>query len=114
LRLLWAGGDADRLPLPDEALRAFQEHCRKQIGEAYFRTPRNTIREFLGLLAILEQNPSADWRTLLAKTEIQPDSPLVTGDIEAEEPIETVITTAAVAGGTVAANDDTDLATFKM
>ncbi len=57
LRLVWAGGDPERLPLPDEALVAFREHCRKQIGDAYFRTPRNTIREFLGLLAVLEQNP---------------------------------------------------------
>jgi hypothetical protein len=114
LRLLWAGGVTDKLPLPDEALRAFQDHCRKQIGEAYFRTPRNTIREFLGLLAILEQNTTADWRTLLAKTEVQPDSPLVTGDIEADEPLAPSAIIPVVTAGTTAANDDTDLATFKM
>ena len=114
LRVLWAGGDARRLPLPDEALRAFQEHCRKQIGDAYFRTPRNTIREFLGLLAILEQNPGADWQTLLAKTAVQLDTPLPTPEIDGDEPI------AAGSGPTTsdkalaAANDDTDLASFKI
>ena len=73
LRLLWAGGDESRLPVPDEALHAFREHCRKQIGEAYFRTPRTSIKAFLDLLALLDQNPGTDWRALLAKMEIVPD-----------------------------------------
>lgn len=29
--------------LPDEALLAFMTHCSNQVGDAYFRTPRNTI-----------------------------------------------------------------------
>ncbi len=82
LRLLWAGGDQAKLPVPDETLRAFLEHCRKQIGEAYFRTPRNTIREFLGLLAVLEQNPGTDWHSLVSKVAIQPDAPVATAVVE--------------------------------
>ena len=31
--------------VPDEGLHAFMQHCSQRIGEAYFRTPRNTIKE---------------------------------------------------------------------
>ena len=75
LRLLWAGGDPERLPIPDAALTSFLEHCSKKIGDDYFRTPRNTIRAFLDLLAILEQNPGAEWATLLGAIDITPDRP---------------------------------------
>jgi hypothetical protein len=33
LRLLWAGGDPKRLPVPNEALPAFLKHCSKKIGD---------------------------------------------------------------------------------
>lgn len=75
LRLLWAGGDTGRLPVPDEALPAFLLHCSKKIGDDYFRTPRETIRSFLDLLAILEQNPGSDWTTLLGTVEVTRDLP---------------------------------------
>ena len=41
--------------------------ARSGIGEAYFRTPRSTIRAFLDLLAVLEQNPRPAWRELLGR-----------------------------------------------
>lgn len=75
LRLLWAGGDAEKLPVPDAAIRAFLDHCSKKVGDAYFRTPRETIRAFLNLLAILEQNPGSDWATQLGSIDIAPDRP---------------------------------------
>ena len=107
LRLLWAGGDPSRLPVPDEAIGAFQEHCHQQIGDAYFRTPRNSIRQFIGLLAILEQNPGSDWRTLLGQTEVLPDLPGATPDIDDPAP-------PPVASAARPANDDTDLPAFKL
>ena len=84
LRLLWAGGDAQRPPVPDEALPAFLRHCSKKIGDDYFRTPRNTIRAFLDLLAILEQNPGSDWVTLLGGVEVARDLPLQQPDTDDE------------------------------
>ena len=33
--------------LPDEALTAFMKHCSDRIGDAYFRTPRNTVTAFV-------------------------------------------------------------------
>ncbi|MBW4093003.1 MAG: DUF2791 family P-loop domain-containing protein [Proteobacteria bacterium] len=82
LRLLWAGGDPQRLPVSDEALPAFLRHCSKKIGDDYFRTPRNTIRAFLDLLAILAQNPGSDWATLLGSVEVVSDRPLSQPDVE--------------------------------
>lgn len=73
LRHVYACGEPANYLLPEEALPAFMTHCRKQIGDAYFRTPRNTIREFLDLLAVLDQNPDTDWRTLLNHVEVKTD-----------------------------------------
>jgi P-loop Domain of unknown function (DUF2791) len=73
LRNVHASGDPAQYALPDEALVAFMEHSSKRLGEAYFRTPRSTIRAFLELLAILDQNPQAGWRELLGGVEIAPE-----------------------------------------
>ena len=56
--------------MPDEALAAFMDHCAHRIGDAYFRTPRTTVKEFLNLLAVLEQNPGTDWRALVGQIEL--------------------------------------------
>src|SRR6056297_3077448 len=59
--------------LPDEALEAFMAHCSERIGEAYFRTPRNTITAFVNLLSVLEQNPHVQWHDLIERIEIPPE-----------------------------------------
>jgi hypothetical protein len=74
LREVYAAGDPAALRLPDEALLAFLEHCYRKVGEAYFRTPRNTIRAFLELLAVLDQNRQADWRELIGGVELVDES----------------------------------------
>lgn len=63
--------DGDKLP--DEALKAFMVHCSERIGEAYFRTPRNTVKAFVDLLAILEQNPTAKWSDLIESVNVAVD-----------------------------------------
>jgi hypothetical protein len=60
--------------LPDAALQSFMAHCSDRIGEAYFRTPRNTITAFVNMLAVLEQNKDVEWHNLIADCNIQPDS----------------------------------------
>ena len=84
LRNVAAGGDPSHYLVPDEGLREFMAHCSKRIGDAYFRTPRASITAFLNLLAILEQNPGADWRDLLASVEVPPDSGAGAGKVSAE------------------------------
>ncbi len=59
--------------LPDEALKAFMAHCSNRIGEAYFRTPRNTVTAFVNLLSVLEQNPGVEWSDLVEKVDIAMD-----------------------------------------
>ena len=60
--------------IPDSALKSFMNYCSQRIGEAYFRTPRNTVTAFVNLLAVLEQNPNAKWESLLEKVEIKEDT----------------------------------------
>lgn len=81
IRAVFAGGDPAKNLVPEEALTAFMVHCGQRIGEAYFRTPRNTIKAFVQLLAVLEQNPGTDWKTLLGGVAVVPDE-------DADEPEE--------------------------
>lgn len=67
-----AGGQSQEL-LPDDALERFMQHCASQLGDSYFRTPRTTIKAFVQLLAIVDQNPGADWRELLGDMTIEQD-----------------------------------------
>ena len=85
VRNIFAGGDPSRHLVPDEALQAFMVHCSERIGEAYFRTPRNTVKAFCQLLSVLEQNPEADWRNLLGGVEVAPDVPEDDADILEQE-----------------------------
>ncbi|MFG2045225.1 ATP-binding protein [Dactylosporangium sp. NPDC048998] len=73
LRHVWAGGDESAYLVPDAAIEAFMAHCAGRIGDAYFRTPRTTIRSFLDLLAVLDQHRDLDWRTLVDAAEIEQD-----------------------------------------
>jgi hypothetical protein len=73
IRHVYAGGDPDRYLLPDSAIASFMEHCANRIGDSFFRTPRTTITSFINLLAILEQNPGTDWKTLIGGVEVEAD-----------------------------------------
>lgn len=114
LRHVQASGDPGAYLIPDSGIQAFMSHLSNRIGDAYFRTPRTTIKAFLDLMAVLEQNPNAVWTDLFETVEIG----------EEENPDLLPI------GGTITANgssdkrpattpnddDDTDddLATFKL
>ncbi|MBM3269239.1 MAG: ATP-binding protein [Candidatus Sericytochromatia bacterium] len=71
IRNVHAGGDASRHVLPEAGLTAFLDHCSRQIGDRYFRTPRTCIKAFVNLLAVLDQNPGARWEDLLGTVEVQ-------------------------------------------
>ena len=110
LRHVYAGGDTARYLVPDEALTAFMDHCAHRIGDAYFRTPRTTVKEFLNFLAVLEQNPGTDWRALVSRielvTETNPDlEPLPEDAVTALAPV------TALRSGRDA---DDELSTFRL
>jgi len=82
LQAAYRSGREDTAPLPQEAFSAFMHHCEQRIGEATFRTPRTTITAFIGLLAVLEQNPGVDWQKLLNQTKIAPDTSIDDSDLD--------------------------------
>ena len=73
IRAVFAHGEPSKHLVPDEALPAFMQHCQRRIGEAYFRTPRNTIKAFVQFLAVLEQNAGTDWPRLPSGIQIPTD-----------------------------------------
>lgn len=73
LRHVFAGGESEKYLVPDSALKSFLHHCSESIGDAYFRTPRNTIKAFLDMLAVLEQNPNIIWSELVKSVSLQED-----------------------------------------
>ena len=73
IRDVYAFGDSERYLIPDEAISAFMKHCSERLGDSYFRTPRTTITAFVNLLAVLDQNPSTEWQTLLGGLDVEKD-----------------------------------------
>ena len=71
--------------LPDAALTAFMEHCSDRIGDAYFRTPRNTVTAFVNMLSVLEQNPNVDWQALLGSVDVVEDDMGLLGENTADD-----------------------------
>ena len=53
--------------MPDEAIETYLASCAQRMGAAYFQTPRETIKDWIGLLNVVQQNPSADWRQLIGE-----------------------------------------------
>lgn len=114
LRHVYAGGDSTRYAVPDDALQAFMHHCQTRIGEAYFRTPRTTIRAFVDLLSILDQNPGANWADLLGHVSVQADHDpdIVSASAEEGDIPTTGASTPRV--DTPATDEDDELATLKL
>ncbi|MGD9973593.1 MAG: ATP-binding protein [Desulfatirhabdiaceae bacterium] len=96
LRHVFASGDTEKYLVPDEALASFLEHCSKKIGDAYFRTPRNTIKAFVDLLAVLEQSDTLKWHQLIDRVDIQQEINTDMPDVEID------------------ASEDDELATFTL
>ncbi|BAQ16567.1 probable ATP /GTP binding protein [Methyloceanibacter caenitepidi] len=74
IRAIFALGDPSNYLVPDDALPMFMQHCNRHVGEAYFRTPRNTIKAFVQFLAVLEQNPETKWQNLIGDMEVALDA----------------------------------------
>lgn len=95
------GAEDDRL-VPDAGIEALLHRANDTLGADFFRTPRDIIRSFVGLLNLLDQNPSKTWQDILGMDGIlsKPDGP---ASIEEE-----------VALNPDAGSDDDELANFKL
>jgi hypothetical protein len=74
LRHVQACGDESAYLINDDGIAQYMRHCAQRIGDAYFRTPRNTIKGFLDLLAVLEQNPDRAWTDLITGITLERES----------------------------------------
>jgi P-loop Domain of unknown function (DUF2791) len=97
IRDVFAYGDPAKYLIPDEGLSAFIAYSRKTLGDDYFRTPRDTVTRFVGLMNLLEADPTHDWRAALGAA----DSVAVAPNPSAE-------------ANSVPVPEDNDLANFKL
>lgn len=117
IRNVFAAGDPAKYLMPDEGLQAFMAHCSQRIGEAYFRTPRTTIKQFVNLLSVLEQNPQAKWQELIGTVDVAPEAnPDLTPLEDADRAAETVESSPPLtpSAAPASANPEDELATFKL
>ncbi len=67
---------------PAEAIEAFISWCSYKMGAEFFLKPREVVREFVGVLSVLEQNPEKNWQDLLGnysrafEDDVQDDTPV--------------------------------------
>lgn len=102
IRHVHAFGDETKHIVPDETLVAVLKKANEVLGADYFKTPRDIVRSFVGLLNVLEQNPGRDWRSLLGDVFIaKPEMPA-----SAEEEV--------ARGVAPPHNGEDDLETFKL
>jgi len=118
LRHVYAFGDPSRHLIPDDGLTGFMQHCSQRIGDAYFRTPRNTITAFVNLLAVLEQNKGVSWQQLLGHVEIasdrNPDLAPLNDDDELAPPSDVPASAEIASSNPKASTGDDDLTSFKL
>lgn len=65
IRHVHAFGDESKYIVPEEALVAVLKKASETLGADYYKTPRDIVRSFVGLLSVLGQNPGRDWRSFL-------------------------------------------------
>ena len=103
IALVHADGDPSKMAVPEEAITKVLRQANEELGAEYFRTPRDVVRSFIGLLNILDSNPGATWENVL-------DSGGVF--IEADDSLS--VEERVLKEGAVADDDDSDLATFRL
>ncbi|XXX35742.1 ATP-binding protein [Sorangium sp. So ce117] len=65
IRDVFAYGDPAKYLLPDDGLKLYIDYCARTLGDGYFKTPRDTVTRFVGLMNLIEQDPSHNWRASL-------------------------------------------------
>lgn len=112
VRRVHARGDETKSVLPDDAIVKYLEDCQRRMGAAYFQTPRDTVKDFVGLLSVLEQNPDARWHDLLGEiktTNVPTQDPSVSAAADDDDDVGT----SQLSPVSPDRRDD-DLASFKL
>lgn len=71
IRSVFSNGEEEKYLIDGSGMKAFMEHCSRSLGADFFKTPREVIKSYTGLLSILEQNPKETWKTLLKKVNFE-------------------------------------------
>jgi hypothetical protein len=102
IRHVHASGEPAKYIVPDEAMVAALQKANEVLGAEFFKTPRDVIRSFVGLLNVMEQNSSMKWQDLIGSGFIKKPSAVLSVEEE-------------VAAGVGSADDEEgDLSTFKL
>jgi hypothetical protein len=103
ISIVHASGDHSARLVPDEGIEALLHKANDTLGAEFFRTPRDVIRSFVGLLNLIEQNPGKTWSDILGLDGIlsKPTAPMSTEEEIALNPSSTP-------------EDEDDLASFKL
>lgn len=72
IREIFDGGDLTKRLLPDQGIVRYLEVCQQRMGAAYFQTPRDTVKDFVGLMQVLQQNTQTSWTQLLDAKQAEP------------------------------------------
>lgn len=80
LAAVFASGTEKPAPIPPEGLDAYLDHCSRQVGARYFLTPRETVRQFVEFLHVVDQNPGVTWQSLLGGITLAADGPGDSGE----------------------------------
>ena len=59
--------------MPDEGIVAYLQECSARMGAAYFQTPRDTVKDFVNLLNMLQQDGSRGWQDYFQRTQGSPE-----------------------------------------
>jgi hypothetical protein len=102
IRHVHASGDPKKYLVPDDALVAVLQKANETLGAEFYKTPRDVVRSFVGLLNVLEQNPGKSWQEFIGASFAQ--KPGAPASVEEE-----------VAQGVVPEDEtESDLTTFKL
>lgn len=74
LRHVSAAGISADYAVNDDEIKKFMAHCSQKIGDAYFKTPRETVVSFLSLLSLLEQNNGLLFKDILSDVGLSLDN----------------------------------------
>ncbi|WP_411825501.1 ATP-binding protein [Luteolibacter sp. AS25] len=104
ISIVHANGDVTKRLVPDEGIAALLNKANETLGAEFFKTPRDVIRSFVGLLNLIEQNPGKTWSDILGLDGI------------IEKPTTTMSTEEEIANESAASSgeEDGDLASFTL
>ncbi|WP_199186840.1 ATP-binding protein [Blastopirellula marina] len=65
IRRVHAGLGEENHFIPNEGIEGYLNDCNARLGAAYFQTPRDTVKDFVNLLNMLEQDSTRTWNDLI-------------------------------------------------